>query len=245
MQSVAQRHAACLLDGSPPTAATAERILSNLANVLPDCCDDCDLVSAVTVEQMGACVQDISALACQDFQASAPCLGVLGDAPYRDTLRQAELSLPQAQWHRMSSTSKMDDSNIVGVSRDAADTLQLMTGDAHRATLFVACQDRNVHISLHVGGPVAWQDRGFDIQTRTIRLRFDDNKPVSVTMLERQPFLFVKKTRTILAKMLNAKTLLVEVQPYGTGPQVITYEVDGLRAALEPLRAQCGGALPD
>lgn len=144
-------------------------------------------------------------------------------------------------WRATSEKSPIDDSLNVYLSIDADSTVKGWLGEAKTPSLSVRCKENETDVYVNLWARPRTDSGLYGHEHSTLTVRFDEEKAV------RERFglstdgeaIFFSNGPATAKKLLNYKKLLIEVVPYNSSPQVVTFDLTGLGDQITPLRTAC------
>jgi len=154
-----------------------------------------------------------------------------------------EQHLPQppagsGKWHVSETKSEFDDSRTVVLSLDAENAVSGWIATA-TPKLVLRCKEGKTEAYVVTGMP-ATVETG-ELQRHTVRIRYDDNAAATVLMAQStdNKALFFPSPISSIRHMLGSRMLIVGFTPFNANPVTARFVVEGLEAAVKPLRASC------
>lgn len=151
------------------------------------------------------------------------------------------LCLPaHADWKMNRLENAMDKTStlLLAVEGDAPYPSQILA--PKKPLLLVQCEKGKPELVLRAHVQFQRNTTGYD--SHRIRLKFDDEKPVSVTATEGTDHrsLFIPSPKNQIQKLLTAKKLMVEVTPWQRTEATSTFQTTGLNNFKPFLTKECG-----
>jgi type VI secretion system protein VasI len=164
------------------------------------------------------------------FDSLATRLGA--DKPSRET---SEIG----QWKIEKEISKIDDSANISLSLKAGQNISGWPRKISRPTLFLRCKEKNIDAYVGTNMTPAVEHGLHDATTAT--LRFDKDKALQEEMSESTDHnaLFFKNPVDIISKMFEHGAMLFQFTPSNSSPVMTTFNLAGLKKAIQPLTEAC------
>ncbi len=152
------------------------------------------------------------------------------------------------KWDTVVQTDRMDDQQIVGIKRASEEFVTTTFGKRVLPKIWIVCNKTKTDVRIDLGSILDTEVRSWESSDAygytsgtPLRLRFDQDKPVSHFGLTSTDgtSAFLKNPIPIVKKMIGKKTLLVEYRPMRSGPQTVSFALDGLDEALTEVRKAC------
>jgi type VI secretion system protein VasI len=155
-----------------------------------------------------------------------------------DTTQEAPPTAPvpasEPDWQVRTMTSPVDGTDVIILQRTAREVRARSTADP--PILYIRCREGTTDLYID------WHDYIAGSTHRvTIRL---DRGPTRARMwaLSRSNVatFYPESPVALLQEMINAEILFAEAEPYNTAAVTTVFALDGLAAAIQPLRTACG-----
>jgi type VI secretion system protein VasI len=107
-------------------------------------------------------------------------------------------------------------------------------------TLIVRCKENRTELYVRTGMNAAVEYGEYE--SATVTLRFDKDEAVQVKCGESTDgeALFFPNAISMLKLMMSRDKMLFQFTPFNASPQMTTFPLTGLAAAVAPLRRACG-----
>jgi type VI secretion system protein VasI len=148
----------------------------------------------------------------------------------------------EAQWQIREDKSAMDGTKTVVISRDAENDIQGWL-ESNRPSLIVRCQERKTEAYIVTGTAANVE---YDTDSHTVRLRFDDGKPITQhwSASTDDKALFAPNAIEFAKNLVGSKLLTFEFTPFNANPAVVHFRLEGLAPYLQKAAAACGWQMP-
>jgi len=136
----------------------------------------------------------------------------------------------------------MDGTKTVVISRDAENDIQGWL-ESNRPSLIVRCQERKTEAYIVTGTAANVE---YDTDSHTVRLRFDDGKPITQhwSASTDDKALFAPNAIEFAKNLVGSKLLTFEFTPFNANPAVVHFRLEGLAPYLQKAAAACGWQMP-
>lgn len=142
------------------------------------------------------------------------------------------------KWQVSEDRSSMDDSPWITLSLTAENEVQ---GWLHSQTpvLFVRCMEGRIDTFIETGMSTSPELGRYN--EYTVRLRFDDGKPISQRWSEStdHKVLFAPKGLSVAQMISKADRMLFEFTPFNSPPAIARFKVAGLASKLNKVTTAC------
>lgn len=160
---------------------------------------------------------------------------------YSAALQRGYGTANEAKWTVHESISPIDDSTNVVLRILSTDVVPGKFGGQIRLALAMRCFEGKPSLSVDFGDHFMVSSKFADWGAVSYRI---DRAPAARegwTHTTDNASLMVTDAHALrlMRQLLSAKTLLVQATPFGEGPITATFDVDGLEAAIDPLRTAC------
>lgn len=196
---------------------------------------------AIAEKIFHACLNDISCFIDEcnnnfpdDVMKSVNCLGEMAEYP--------KTKYPNTKWKILGSTSKMDDSKQVSIALYAESQISENT-DTSGPMLAIVCRQNKTEVFIVTNVP-ANPEYGL-YEEYTVRIRFDDEKPLKQRWAEStdNKALFAPNPIAFAKKINKTEKMLFEFAPFQSGPEIIEFDVRELEPYLKILANTCNWKL--
>jgi hypothetical protein len=156
--------------------------------------------------------------------------------------RPSEPPTPRDRWDGgVRDVSKFDDSTTV-MFRNESDTAVRGWLTQKKPTLVLRCQEHRLDAYVVTG--MSSQPEVGNFQKYTVRLRFDDRKPVSESWSEStdNEALFAPSPASFIHRIAETKLFVFGFTPFHASPATVTFDVHGLADHLDALSRNCPAA---
>ena len=133
-------------------------------------------------------------------------------------------------WEYSSSQSALDDKESKFLLLNANEKIQ----NLFTTYLAVACQSSIMRIAM--GSEISYESAN----TVTIRLDKETAKEVSVTVSDDGKVLAFTNSEQMLADLMSHQKLIVAVETFLYGREILTFDIAGLSGAMAPMNKDCG-----
>ena len=122
---------------------------------------------------------------------------------------------------------------LQGANRmDGVKFVQIISVPADNPELVIRCKGKKRELLLATHGVVT---------DGTVRLKFDDGKPVTQQWDQSDSYdtLFSQQPVALVKQLVGAKILMLEYRPYHKGPELLLFQIDGLKDAISEASTVC------
>lgn len=144
----------------------------------------------------------------------------------------------KGKWSSQTTVSPLDDSKNVYLilKADAAITNRL--GETFLPVLIIRCEEKGIDAYIVTGMAPNVDYSADDV---TVKLSFDKNegKRIKLSKSTDGKALFFQSPKDWVRQIEDADALLFEFTPYNSAPVMTTFDIRGLKEAIEPLRKAC------
>jgi hypothetical protein len=155
-------------------------------------------------------------------------------------------SVPQDKWVVKEETSPMDSSKTVILTLNAENTIPSVTGD-RKPSLIIRCKEgkTDTYVSTGVAASVEEDIDGGPSDDHHIRLRFDENPPITDRWVEATNHggLFATDGISAAKQIAGAQKLTFEFTPFDANPATIQFDLKSLSSHLQMVADACKWSL--
>lgn len=147
------------------------------------------------------------------------------------------------QWGLSEGKGEMDGSPRVVLAIDADGKVEGWLS-SKVPTLVVRCSEKRTEVYVNTGLRAS-VERGGDLESHTVRLRFDDGEPVTQAWSEGTDgkALFAAGSVDLAKRIAKAKALRFQFTPHNASPAVATFPVAGADTLVPKVATACGWRL--
>ena len=143
-------------------------------------------------------------------------------------------------WTTNISQSKIDDSQIVVLSTDATEYVLDRSYKKATPNLFLRCKENVTVMYIHFDGMFMSDISGNGKVTFRIDKDASFSQNLNVSSGNKALGLFNGGTAIpFIKKLMTGATLIVQATPFNDSPIIVTFDISGLEAQIEPLRRAC------
>lgn len=151
-------------------------------------------------------------------------------------------------WTKSESVDPMDNSKRLALWARTDSPIHDQFGNPASARFVISCAKKKTEAVFQFTAMLdsethSWSsDSGYGWSTSTqLRLRIDDGKPEDrrATPSTDSTAAYLKSPIADIKRMFDHDKLLVEFQPYNSGPQTTTFTITGLKEQISDIRANC------
>lgn len=163
-------------------------------------------------------------------------------APSNPLITPGASATAEGQWQIREDKPPMDGSKTVVISRDAENDIQGWL-ESNRPSLIVRCQERKTETYIVTGTAATVE---YDTDNHTVRLRFDDGKPITQhwSASTDDKALFAPNAIEFAKSLAGSKSLTFEFTPFNANPAVVHFRLEGLAPYLQKAARACGWQMP-
>ena len=191
----------------------------------------------------------IAARAEEIDRGMASCAAVENDVNrlscFDDLAKQRNVAGPgiettsKGKWQVQSETSKIDDRTNVFMAVESENEFEGKYGSSQHATMFIACREGQTHLYFQFGDHFMADNESYG----EITVRIDKQKATTISTTESTDNnalgLWSGSGVGFLKKLFGKSKLLIRAAPFNESPITVEFQVEGIEAAIAPLRKNC------
>jgi hypothetical protein len=155
-------------------------------------------------------------------------------------------TVPHDKWVVREETSPMDSSKIVILTLNAENTISSVTGD-RKPSLLIRCKEGKTDTYVSTGVPASVEEdiEGGPSEDHHVRLRFDENPPITDRWVEATNHggLFATDGISAAKQIAGAHKLAFEFTPFDANPATIQFDLNSLSSHLQMVADACKWSL--
>lgn len=147
---------------------------------------------------------------------------------------------PTGGWLSKTTTSAMDDSKSITLGLEAATPVSGWPNKTAKPVIVLKCFQNVVQAVLVLGlTPMVEADDPYGV---TVVLRFDKDvaTPWKTDKSSAGDVVIFQEPKRLIMRLLQHETVLLQFTPFNSTPQLTSFTLRGLSAAIDPLYAACG-----
>ena len=141
----------------------------------------------------------------------------------------------KGKWILNEEKSPIDDSVNVTLYVESNEPITDKYRKKQTPTLILRCSENTTNAFINWG-----MFLGSDYADVLVRLDKEKAKTSSWLISTNHESIFAKKNISFIKKLMKHETLLTQITPYGENPVMTTFDIQGLKEAIKPLRKACG-----
>jgi type VI secretion system protein VasI len=194
-------------------------------------------------------VSQVSELNAADDHDIAICAGLTNSveqlACFDDLAKRLNLAGPNTQvakegkWSIHTKTSLVDDSTNVFLFLSAESEISGWPSKISTPELIIRCKENKTEMYINTGIASHVEYGNTDSATVTLRLDKEDSFTVKMGKSTDGEALFFSQPIVYVKRLMNHSQLLFQFTPFNSSPTMTTFELDGLKRVIKPLRTHC------